>query len=158
MKTAKMITNFWCLFLFFCSAASFSNNFFTVAFPLKKERFTYGTVLYRRSDALNERQWTEADVIDLLYRIAVDVLVPADTAAIAVDPDAFLRYYELVQQQLNLTIVSAANRKRATVAVADAIGSYLHAVALPRIRVLYYRGKLSYDKAKRMHDLIQKIK
>lgn len=114
-----------------------------------------GTALYSRSDAVaGTRNWSDDELTELRCRVAVEPLVPT---AIPEDANDFLVYFDVVKNR-TAKIRSTVVRKRATLMVADAIGAYLYARLLPAIGMLYYEGKVEYSTAKRLHDLMRKIK
>jgi len=113
-----------------------------------------GTALYAASDATAARRWTDAERTELRCRQSVGRLVPG---RVPDDARRFLAYFRLVESRA-ADVRSAVARKRVALAVADAIGAYLHARMLPAARARYYDGALDYATAKRLHDLLAKIK
>jgi len=113
-----------------------------------------GTALYTASDAAATRKWTDGERTELRCRESVGRLVPG---RVPDDARLFLAYFRLIENRA-ADIRSAVGRKRAALAVADAIGAYLHAKMLPAARARYYDGALDYPTAKRLHDLMAKIK
>lgn len=114
-----------------------------------------GTTLYTRSD-LDRAKWTYDEQIDLRCRMAAESLVPGHVPANGAD--AFLGYFDLLRDVANTKFGSESGRKRAMVAVTDAIGGYMYAKLLPRARRSYYEARLDYPTAKRLHDLMANIK
>lgn len=114
-----------------------------------------GTALYTRSD-LDRAKWTYDEQIDLRCRMTAESLVPGRVPANGAD--AFLAYFDLLRDVANTKFGSESGRRRAMVAVTDAIGGYMYAKLLPRARWSYYEARLDYPTAKRLHDLMANIK
>lgn len=114
-----------------------------------------GTTLYTQSD-LDRAKWTYDEQIDLRCRMAAESLVPGRVPANGAD--AFLGYFDLLRDVANTKFGSELGRKRAMVAVTDAIGGYMYVKLLPRVRRSYYEARLDYSTAKRLHDLMANIK
>lgn len=115
----------------------------------------HGTVLYKLKD-INRKTWTYSERTELQCRMTVGSLVPGANFS-DYDGDIFLQYFDHIKNEAK-KIVSSVTRKRAMIAVVDALGGYLHAELLPRARELYYEGRAKYSTLKRLHKLEKNIK
>lgn len=115
----------------------------------------HGTALYKLTD-VNRKTWTTSERIELQCRMTVGSLVPGANFS-DYDGDFFLQYFDQIKNEAK-KIVSSVTRKRAMIAVVDALGGYLHAELLPRARELYYEGWAKYSTVKRLYELDKNIK
>ncbi|KAE9538787.1 hypothetical protein AGLY_005369 [Aphis glycines] len=115
----------------------------------------HGTALYKLTD-VDRKTWTYAERIELQCRMTVGSLVPGANFS-DYDGDIFLQYFDEVKNEAK-KIISSVTRKRAMIAVVDALGGYLHAELLPRAKELYYEGQAKYSTVKRLHKLEKNIK
>ncbi|CAI6348636.1 unnamed protein product [Macrosiphum euphorbiae] len=117
----------------------------------------HGSSLYKVTD-IDRKTWTSADCIELQCRKSIGLLIPG---ANFTDGDGagvrFLQYFDVVKAEAK-KIVSSVARKRAMIAVVDALGGYLHTKLLPHVREQYYAGRASYSTVKRLQDLDKNIK
>ncbi|XP_022160964.1 uncharacterized protein LOC111027058 [Myzus persicae] len=117
----------------------------------------HGTVLYKLTD-VDRKTWTDADRVELQCRKLVGSLIPgANFSNGDGDGERFLEYFSLIKGQAK-KIVSSVARKRAMIAIVDALGGYLHTKLLPNVREQYYAGRATYSTVKRLHDLEKNIK
>jgi len=117
----------------------------------------HGTSLYKLTD-VDRKMWTSADLIELQCRKSVGLLIPGANFSDGDGTDVrFLQYFDVIKGEAK-KIVSSVARKRAMIAVVDALGGYLHTKLLPHVRQQYYAGRTTYSTAKRLHDLEKNIK
>jgi len=132
-----------------------------VLFPLidgaTRSPDAYGTVLYKLTD-VDRKTWTYADRIELQCRKSVGSLIPgANFSKGDGDGERFLEYFGVIKGEAK-KIVSSVARKRAMIAVVDALGGYLHTKLLPHVREQYYAGRATYSTVKQLHNLEKNIK
>lgn len=117
----------------------------------------YGTSLYKLTD-VDRKTWTYADRIELQCRKSVGLLIPrANFSDGDGDGERFLEYFGVIKGEAK-KIVSSVARKRAMIAVVDALGGYLHTKLLPHVREQYYAGRATYSTVKQLHELEKNIK
>lgn len=117
-------------------------------------RDSCGTALYKLAD-VDRKRWTDVERVELRCRMLVGLLIPGAGSG-EVDGESFLEYFDTIKNEVK-KIVSSVARKRAMIAVVDAVGAYLHAELLPRVRDKYYAGLAGYPVVKRLHDLERNI-
>lgn len=115
----------------------------------------FGTALYGPGDAAVGRTWTDRERAGLLCRMSVGRLVPTRTPD---DARVLLDYFALVGNMSARYAGTAKRRRALRTAAADALGGYLYAEVLPRVRMLYYEGRSDYPTTRRLHDLAKNIK
>lgn len=115
----------------------------------------HGTSLYKLTD-VDRKTWTYADRIELQCRKSVGLLIPRANFSDG-DGERFLEYLGVIKGEAK-KIVSSVARKRAMIAVVDALGGYLHTKLLPYVREQYYAGRATYSTVKQLHDLEKNIK
>lgn len=110
-----------------------------------------GTALYTRRDLT--KVWTEPEAVRLRVRQMVDRLLPTRVP----DGPAFVQYMKSIADKSKI-IENDATRRRAMVAVADAVGGYMHGVLLPNVKASYYEGRARFDATNRLYGTMRKIR